>query len=77
MQYSAPRYQDYHDNCKIAAGHPNHLEPPSACEDVDCKTCEGFRLTRDWCNRTYQAQHGIVTRTESDGKSVSSFLWVL
>ena len=68
MQYASPRYQTYSDICKIPAGHPNHLEPPAPCNDVDCKSCEGFHLTRDWCNRTFQAQHGIVSRAESDGK---------
>ena len=56
MQFENPRYQRaLEDN--FAEAHPLYLNPHFRCYNLDCYTCQGLEMAREWSERCYRATH--------------------
>ena len=66
LQFENPKYQDVADN--FAPGHPNYLNPPYRCYNLECRTCSGMDLARAFSESCYEAQHSEITLERSIGK---------
>ena len=68
LQFENPRYKDVlSDN--FAPEHPNYLNPPYQCYNLECRTCAGMALARAFSESCYEAQHSEITLERSIGRS--------
>ena len=72
LQFENPRYKDVlSDN--FAPEHPNYLNPPYQCYNLECRTCAGMALARAFSESCYEAQHSEITLERSIGRSFVLF----
>lgn len=68
LQFENPRYKNVlSDN--FAPEHPNYLNPPYQCYNLECRTCAGMALARAFSESCYEAQHSEITLERSIGRS--------
>ena len=74
LQFENPRYKNIlSDN--FAPEHPNYLNPPYQCYNLECRTCAGMALARAFSESCYEAQHSEITLERSIGKSFNFLKW--
>jgi len=56
-QYPNDRHMSAHHICKMLPDHPRQFEPPFRCGLVECNTCKGLEMGRQFINECYAAQH--------------------
>ena len=67
LQFENPKYVSaLKDN--FADGHPMFLNPPYKCSNLECTTCQGLQMARQWTEKCYQATHRACSVEHSIGK---------
>ena len=64
LQFSNPRFTEVLDD-NYAEGHPTYLNPHFQCSNLECQTCIGLALAREWSEQCYRATHRENTIEES------------
>ena len=67
LQYDNPRYRDVLKD-DFADGHPNYLNPPYRCYNLECRTCTAMEMARSFTERCYTSQHEESTLEASIGE---------
>ena len=71
LQFENPRYVSALDD-NFAAGHPMFLNPNFQCSNLECSTCIGLQMARQWTEKCYQATHKTCDIEHSIGKLIFS-----
>ena len=67
LHYENPKYKEILTS-KLAPQHPNFLNPPYQCYNLECKTCIGMEMARKFSENCYIAQHSENTIEKSIGE---------
>ena len=67
LQYDNPRYRNVLKD-DFADGHPNYLNPPFRCYNLECRTCTAMEMARNFTERCYASQHEESTLEASIGE---------